>query len=61
MKNNNQLEVILFSKHSLEEVHRKELVNWLATTMQSVIWRQKERTKKLSLKSLKGTPAIYMS
>jgi hypothetical protein len=61
MENNNNLEVLLFSKYSPTDSRRKELVNWLATTVQSVIKKQHERTKKLFLSILKGTPAIYLS
>ena len=61
MKNYNQIEVILFSKYSTTDFRQKELVRWLGTTAQSAIGRQYEKTKKLFLKTLKGTPAIYMS
>lgn len=61
MKNNNQVEVILFSNYSFKEVGQRELVRWLGTTAQSAIDRQNEKAKKLFLKTLKGTPAIYMS
>jgi hypothetical protein len=61
MKNYNQVEVILFSKYSTTNFRQKELVRWLETTAQSAIGRQNERTGKLFLKTLKGTPAIYMS
>lgn len=61
MENNNNLEVILFSKYSPADSHRKELVNCLTTTVQSAIGKQQERTKKLFLEILKGTPAIYLS
>ena len=61
MKNYNQVEVILFSKYSLGDLRQKELVRWLGTTAQSAIVRQHEKAKKLFLKTLKDTPAIYMS
>jgi hypothetical protein len=61
MDNNNNLEVILFSKYSPTDSRRKELVNWLTTTVQSAIGKQHELTKKLFLSLLKDTPAIYMS
>ena len=61
MKNNNQVEVILFSKYSFKDIRQKELVRWLETTAQSEIGRQLQRTKKVFLKTLKDTPAIYMS
>ena len=61
MKNYNQVEVILFSKYSTTDFRQKELVRWLGTTAQSAIDRQYEKAKKLFLKTLKDTPAIYMS
>ena len=61
MKYYNQVEVILFSKYSLNNLGQKKLVQWLGTTAQSAIGRQQERAKKLLLKTLKDTPAIYMS
>ena len=61
MKNHNQVEVILFSKYSLRDLHQKELITWLGTIAQATIGRQQEKAKKLFLKTLKGTPAIYMS
>ena len=61
MKNNNQIEVILFSKYSIADFRQKELLRWLETTAQPAIDRQIEQAKKLFLKTLKDTPAIYMS
>ena len=61
MENNNDLEVILFSKYSRTDLRRKELVNWLATTLQSTLRGQHERTKKIFLRVLKDTSAIYLS
>ena len=61
MKNYNQVEVILFSKYSLTNLRQKELARWLGTTAQSAIVRQREKAKKLFLRALKDTPAIYMS
>lgn len=61
MKYSNQLEVIFFSKYFLTDLRRKELVSWLGTTAQSVIGRQQEKAKKINLRTLKETPAIYMS
>jgi hypothetical protein len=61
MKSNNSLEVILFPKYTLTDIRQKELVRWLGTTVQSVIIRQQEKTKKIFLRILKDTPAIYMS
>jgi len=61
MKNYNQVEVILFSKYSHTDLRQKELVRWLGTTVQSAILRQHEKAKKIFLRILKDTPAIYMS
>jgi len=61
MKNNNQVEVILFSSYSFDNTLQKKLVRWLGTTAQSMIARQQEKTRKLFLKTLKGTPAIFLS
>ena len=61
MKNFNQVEVILFSKYSLRDLRQKELVRWLGTTAQSAISQQQQIAKKLFLRLLKDTPAIYMS
>jgi len=61
MKYSNQLEVILFSKYSLLDLRRKELVRWLGTTAQSVIGRQHEKAQKINLRTLKETPPIYLS
>jgi hypothetical protein len=61
MKNYNQVEVILFSKYSLLDLHHKQLVRWLGTIAQPAIERQNEKARKLFLRTLKDTPAIYMS
>ncbi len=61
MKNYNQVEVILFSKYSPSDLRQKELVRWLGTAAQSAILRQHEKAKKIFLRILKDTPAIYMS
>ena len=61
MKHYNQTEVILFSKYSFKDLRQKELVRWLGTTAQCAIQQQDEVTKKLFLRTLKDTPAIYMS
>ena len=61
MKNNNKVEVILFSKYSFGSFAQKELVRWLGTTLQPAIAWQQGSTKKLFLETLKETPAIYLS
>ena len=61
MKNYNQVEVILFSKYSPRNLRQKELVRWLGTIAQPAIGRQHGKAKKIFLRTLKGTPAIYLS
>jgi hypothetical protein len=61
MKNYNQIEVILFTKYSFNDPNRRELIKWLGTTAQSAISQQQVIVKKLFLRLLKDTPAIYMS
>ena len=61
MKNNNQLEVILFSGYSFRNQTQKELVRWLATIAQAEIDHQHQKVKKIFLKTLRDTPAIHLS
>jgi len=61
MKNNNQLEIILFSAYSLKDIRHKEMVRWLGTIAQSAIGFQQEKAKRFSLKILRDTPPIYLS
>jgi hypothetical protein len=61
MKNYNQVEVILFTKYSLTNMRQKELVRWLGTTVQTTIGHQHAHAKKIILRILKDTPAIYLS
>jgi len=61
MKSDKKVAVILFSKYSFADPRQKELVRWVGTTLQSAIAQQQEMTKKLFLKSLRNTPAIYLS
>ena len=61
MENNNNIEVIFFSKYALKDSRRKELAKWLTTTIQTAIRKQHQRTKKMYLEILKDTPAIFMS
>jgi hypothetical protein len=60
MKKNNKLEIILYSRYSLTDSQQKELVKWLGT-LQSVIGDQHEKSKRLFLKALSETSAIYLS
>jgi len=61
MKSDKKVAVILFSKYSFADSRQKELIRWVGTTLQSAIAQQQEMTKKLFLKRLKNTPAIYLS
>jgi len=61
MKSDKKVAVILFSKYSFNDPRQKELVRWVGTNLQSAIAKQQEMTRKLFLKSLKNTPAIYLS
>ena len=61
MKNYNRAEIILFSKYSRADSRHKEQVTWLGTTAQSAIVCQHEKAKKFFLRTLKDTPAIYLS
>ena len=61
MENSRQVEVIFFSKYSLTNLRQKQQVRWLGTIAQSAIEVQNEKAKKLFLKALKNTPAIYLS
>jgi hypothetical protein len=54
----NSLEIILFSERNSQQ---NVLVEWLANTVQPVIVKQEVGTKKVFLKTMKDTPAIYMS
>jgi hypothetical protein len=61
MKSDKKVAVIIFSRYSFTDSRQKELVRWVGTTLQSAIAQQEEMTRKLFLKSLKNTPAIYLS
>ncbi len=61
MKYNNNIEVILLSNHSSTDSSQKALVKWLTTILQSAIDKQQESIKKIFLRILKDTPAIYLS
>ena len=61
MRHQNNIEVILLSNHSSTDQNQQELVKWLTTTLQSVIDRQHGSVKKMFLRTLKDTPAIFLS
>ncbi|HEX2628763.1 MAG TPA: hypothetical protein VHM26_07125 [Chitinophagaceae bacterium] len=54
-------DVILFSQYPFADPRQKQLVKWLTTTVQAMIVRQEKRTKKVFVRILRDTPAIYMS
>jgi hypothetical protein len=60
MKKDNKLEIILYLKYSLTGSQERELVKWLGT-LQSLISDRHEKSKKLFLKTLSETSAIYLS
>ena len=61
MRSHNNIEVILFSKHALTISHKQALIEWLTTTVQPVIGKQDERAKKIFFRTLRNSPAIYLS
>jgi hypothetical protein len=61
MKKDNNIEVILFPEFFLASPNQEALINWLTITVQPVVVKQQELTKKLSLRTLTDSPAIYMS
>jgi hypothetical protein len=60
MKHHN-IEVVLLSNHSSTASGRNELVKWLTTILQPVLDKQHESIKKMFLRILKDTPAIFLS
>jgi len=62
MNNNNRsVEIVLLPNHMRIQQTRKEIMTWFTMTLQPEIDRQQEGTGKVFLKSLKKTPAIFMS
>jgi hypothetical protein len=61
MENNGNTEVILFSRYSLTDPRKQEILHWLATSVQDVLVEQQEYAKKVFPKLLSNTPAIYLS
>jgi hypothetical protein len=61
MKNSNKLEVLLTPKYSSENKAHKELLSWLVNILQPVILQKQVVARKLFLKTLINTPAIYLS
>lgn len=54
----NVIEVLLFSK---SDYKNKRLVDQIAKNLLPVIMRQEYKAEKIFLKSMKDTPAVYMS
>jgi len=61
MKYNSNIEVILLSSASFTNLYDQKLLNWLTTTAQAIIVKQHETTKKLFVRTLRSSPAIYLS
>ena len=61
MKYSYQSGEIIFSKYPVLCLHQKELVRWLETTAQPIIGQQNEKAKKIKLRTLKESPAIFLS
>jgi hypothetical protein len=61
MKQHNNIEIIHLSKQASTDRSQKALVKWLTTILQSAIDKQQERSKKMYLRILEETPAIYLS
>ena len=61
MERNKQVEVIFFPKYSLTNLSHKQQARWLGTIAQSAIELQNKKAKKLLIRNLKGSPAIYLS
>ena len=61
MGNSNNLEVILISDQSLTPWRRQEILEWLRTTLQSAVEKQHMNIKKVFIKILSDTPAIFLS
>ena len=61
----NTLEIVLFSEHNRRSENgafrQKVTVEWLTKTVLPLIVKQEGYAKKLMLKSMTDSPAIYMS
>ena len=57
----NDIEVIVFSNLLPAHWSHKELIHWFTTMLQPTIDKQQEQTKRMHLKDLTDTPAIYLS
>jgi hypothetical protein len=61
MENGSNLEVILFSDQSLTPPRRQEILEWFRTTLQSAVDKQHANIKKVFVRILSDTPAIFLS
>ena|GEM_PF-6618944 len=61
MKSGGNLEVVLLSDKSLSERRRQEILEWFRTTLQSAVDKQETNMKKVFVKILSDTPAIFLS
>lgn len=52
---------MVFASHSLTFHDKKEITQWLLTTLQPNIDMQQTRVKKIYLKFWRQTPAIFLS
>ena len=61
----NSLEIVLFSEHSrrgeIGAFHQKVVVEWLTKKVLPLIVKQEAHAKKMILKSMTDSPAIYLS
>jgi len=59
MKSSNDIEVIIVSDYSSSDMAR--LVEWVATTLQSIVKEQTNQTKGMFIGTLKDAPAFFLS
>ena len=57
----NGVEVIVLSNLLPAHWSQRELIQWFTMMLQPTIDKQQERTKRMHLKNLTDTPAIYLS
>lgn len=61
MKHHNNIEIILLSKQASAGRSQKALIKWLTTILQSAVDKQQESIKKMFVRILGDSPAIYLS
>ena len=57
----NLVEVILFPKFRPADSRQQKLIKWLTTTVQSIIEKQLDMNKNISIRILNDAPEICMS